>query len=214
MNQDFSNLREQYGEELFGVDNLDANPFQQFDKWFKAVQNKGIKEPNAMIVSTVDANGQPDARVVLLKELIDDGFVFYTNFTSAKGNQLQVNPKVCLTFAWIEAEKQIRIKGVVEKYDEQKAEKYFQSRPKMSQIAAWASPQSKVIESREILETLYQEYDNLFAEQDVLPKPPIWGGYIVKPFTIEFWQGRKNRLHDRIRYTKSDTNWVLERLAP
>jgi pyridoxamine 5'-phosphate oxidase len=214
MNRDFNDMRVQYGDESIDVNTVDSNPFIEFDKWFNLAKESSGKEVNAMILSTSDENNHPDARVVLLKEIADGGFVFYTNFTSAKGNQLEVNNKAALTFAWIDLEKQVRIKGTIEKYDNTKAEKYFQSRPKMSQIAAWASPQSKVVKDRETLIEIYHEYEKLYADKAVLPKPPLWGGYILYPTSIEFWQGRANRLHDRVRYIKTDEGWIIERLAP
>lgn len=214
MNRDFKDMREQYGEELLDEKSVSINPFELFDNWFHSVKSSNIKEPNAMILSTSDENNQPDARVVLLKEIADGGFVFYTNFASAKGNQLEVNNKASIVFAWIDLQRQVRVKGTITKYDEKKSETYFQSRPKMSQIAAWSSPQSKVIEGRETLERLYEEYDEMYADKDVLPKPPLWGGYILQPTSIEFWQGRRNRLHDRVRYKSENGGWKVERLAP
>ena len=214
MNRDFKDMREQYGEELLDENSVSDNPFELFEYWFQAVKTSEIKEPNAMVLATVDEDLQPDARVVLLKEIADGGFVFYTNFSSAKGNQLDINNKASLVFAWVDLQRQVRVKGVVSKYDDKKSEEYFQSRPKMSQVAAWASPQSKVIPGRDTIERLYNEYDTMFTEHDVLPKPPLWGGYILQPISIEFWQGRRNRLHDRVRYVKNINGWTKERLAP
>lgn len=214
MNRDFKNMREQYGEELLDENSVSDNPFELFEHWFQSVKSSEIKEPNAMVLATVDEDLQPDARVVLLKEIADGGFVFYTNFSSAKGSQLDINTKASLVFAWVDLQRQVRVKGIVSKYDDKKSEEYFQSRPKMSQVAAWASPQSKVIPGRAAIERLYNEYDEMFAEKDVLPKPPLWGGYILQPTSIEFWQGRRNRLHDRVRFLKNNEGWTKERLAP
>lgn len=214
MNRDFTNMREHYGEDELDEKSVPSNPFILFDEWFELAKDSGIKEVNAMVLSTVDITGQPDGRVVLLKEIANGGFVFFTNFTSAKGNQLEDNAKASLTFPWIDLERQVRVQGVVEKYDAGKSETYFQSRPKMSQVAAWASPQSKVIKDRESLEKLYSDYDRLYADKEVLPKPPLWGGYLLLPHTIEFWQGRRNRLHDRVKYTRKEGEWTISRLAP
>ena len=211
------NIRTDYkkGELLHST--LFENPIRQFEKWFEEAQNAQVLEPNAMTLATANADGIPDARIVLLKGLDEDGFRFYTNYNSTKGQELKENPQTCLVFFWPELERQVRITGMAYKLPEVTSENYFQSRPKASQIGAWASPQSQVIEDRTILEDNVQNLQEEYAEQEQLPKPPHWGGYIVKPYKIEFWQGRSSRLHDRLQYTLTELNpkkWTVERLAP
>lgn len=215
MNQELASMREQYGDSLLDESSIKPNPFDQFKLWFQEALASGlIKEVNAMTLATVDEDNHPDARIVLLKECTDSGFVFYTNFSSAKGNQIELNQSGCLVFGWVELQKQIRIKGNIIKYNVANATSYFQSRPRESQIAAWASPQSKTIKDRNEIESLFAENEKLFINTDPLPKPPTWGGYILIPHTIEFWQGRRNRLHDRLKYTLKENVWSISRLAP
>lgn len=190
------------------------NPFQQFEQWFKVAQNADCLEPNAMVLATVQADGRPAARVVLLKEVNETGFIFYTNYTSRKGQELAAQPVAALVFNWLKLQRQVRIEGRVERIDTEKSTAYFQSRPKKSQIGAWASPQSQVIADRSLLEKNKAELDENYADQDKLPRPEHWGGYCVKPDLIEFWQGRRSRLHDRLQYRLVNGEWVRERLAP
>lgn len=193
---------------------VDPDPMAQFQVWFaEAEAAKGI-EPNAMTVATADSTGNPSARTVLLKGLDERGFVFFTNYESAKGGHLLINPRAELLFYWGELERQVRIHGSVERVSREESEAYFRSRPVGSQLGAMVSPQSTVIESRDALERSWQELEVTYQDRDV-PLPDYWGGYRVKPETIEFWQGRKSRLHDRLRYRRDEhRNWVIERLAP
>lgn len=209
-----ADLRRNYSlESLSEVDVL-SDPLEQFKRWFEEALNSQLPEPNAMTLATATPDGLPSARTVLLKGLEAGGFVFYTNYESRKGRELDGNPHAALLFTWLELERQIRIEGRVEKVSEETSNDYFRSRPKGSQIGAWASPQSHVISGREVLEEKIQELTETFKHDDELPLPPFWGGYVVKPVLLEFWQGRENRLHDRILYTLKGQHWNVERLAP
>lgn len=212
--QTLQNLREDYQANRLSKTDVTAQPIQQFDQWFKEALNAEIKEPNAMILSTVNSNGQPSARTVLLKGMTESGFIFYTNYNSQKGQEMAVNQQVALTFLWLDLQRQIRIEGLVEKMSYTDSQNYFQSRPKGSQIGAWASPQSEVIADRSILENNVETLKKQYAEVEQLPCPEHWGGYIVRPTRMEFWQGRSSRLHDRILYTLENEDWKIERLAP
>lgn len=190
------------------------DPILFFRKWFAEAEAAQITEINAMTLATVDAHAMPHARIVLLKGLDDDGFVFFTNYDSAKGGEIAENPKAALVFFWKELERQVRVEGVVEKVAEQESDMYFSSRPAGSRIGAWASPQSKKIPHRNILDTNYAKYEQEFSDSSI-PRPPHWGGYRVIPGHIEFWQGRSSRMHDRIVFTKTaDGSWERHRLAP
>ena len=196
-------------------DKVDANPIRQFRTWFDEVRAQGVSEQDAisMTLATADKDGRPSARVVLLKSFADDGFVFYTNYQSRKGKELAENPRACLLFYWSQVWRQVRIEGAIEKVSPAESESYFQSRPLGSKLGAWASNQSEVIDSREILEASFAELQERFGED--VPRPEHWGGYRLKPDSIEFWQGRENRLHDRLRYSlREDGAWVIERLGP
>jgi pyridoxamine 5'-phosphate oxidase len=191
------------------------DPMQQFNIWFEQAVQADVKEPNAMTLATANTQGRPSARIVLLKGVRDNSFVFYTNYNSQKGQELSENPYAALVFNWLTLEKQIRISGKVRPLDRADSEAYFQSRPKGSQIGAWASPQSQIIEDRQLLEDNVENLKTQYAEAEQLPCPPHWGGFEVLPDEIEFWQGRSSRLHDRIVYRKeSDGSWKIERLAP
>jgi pyridoxamine 5'-phosphate oxidase len=193
---------------------VDANAIRQFDKWWQEAIHSEIDEVNAMTLATASADGVPAARIVLLKGYDERGFVFFTNYDSFKGLQLAENPRACLVFFWKELERQVRITGLVEKVSEDESDIYFNSRPEGSRIGAWASPQSQVIESREWLEEREKTLVKDFTGKP-LKRPAHWGGYRVKPISIEFWQGRPSRLHDRILYTLQEENaWTIERLAP
>ena len=213
MPSDIRDLRNDYT--LSGLDITDvlADPVAQFRQWFDAAVQANVPEPNAMHVSTVSAGGRPDGRIVLLKGVSDAGFVFYTNYESRKGRELTSQPFAALTFFYPELERQIRIEGTVEKVSPDVSDGYFASRPRSSQIGAWASHQSTVIDGREELENRQRELEMEFAGQAV-PRPPYWGGFCVVPDAIEFWQGRSSRLHDRIRYRKEGGAWLIERLSP
>lgn len=211
---DLSTLRKNYALEALSEIDVHHDPLAQFDHWFREAMEAQMPEPNAMTLATADAEGRPSARIVLLKGIDHQGFVFFTNYESRKGRELAENPQAALLFNWLELERQIRIEGRVERIDAQASEAYFQSRPKGSQIGAWASPQSRVITGRELLEEKMEELNDTFKHEENLPLPPFWGGYRLRPECIEFWQGRENRLHDRIQYTRTDTGWKIERLAP
>jgi pyridoxamine 5'-phosphate oxidase len=193
---------------------LDPDPIKQFGNWFTAAIELGIRDVNAMSLATAAPDGRPSVRIVLLKGFDRDGFVFFTNYESEKGKQLDANPSAALGFYWIEMDRQIRISGNVEKTSREESERYFHSRPIGSQLAAWASRQSEVIDARRILDARMAEMTERFADKPI-PLPPHWGGYRLIPQTIEFWQGRANRLHDRFRYTRQpDGAWLIDRLAP
>jgi pyridoxamine 5'-phosphate oxidase len=206
--------RKNYSRQSLSEADVLPDPVEQFALWFQEATNSQLTEPNAMTLATADRSGRPSARTVLLKGFDKRGFVFYTNYESRKAKDLAENPQVALLFTWLDLERQIRIEGTVEKVPPEASLAYFQSRPKGSQIGAWASPQSSVIEGREVLERRAAELQREYAEAEALPLPPFWGGYRVKPDFIEFWQGRESRLHDRICYTKKDDGWKIERLAP
>lgn len=209
-------LRREYAAHTLDVSDVDPDPVKQFKHWFEAALNSEVLEPNAMTLSTVNADKRPSARIVLLKEFNEQGLVFFTNYTSNKGQQLAAHPYACLVFSWLELQRQVKVEGKVEKITPEASTAYFQSRPRGSQIGAWASPQSSIIESREVLERRQEELEAKFAGQEVIPRPAYWGGFIVIPDLIEFWQGRPSRLHDRVQYSRQEKagNWKIERLAP
>ena len=210
---DYAGFRHEYIGEGLRRAGLNPDPIKQFQNWFTAAFDAQILDANAMTLATC-VDGKPAARVVLLKDFDARGFVFFTNYTSQKGRQLEKNPNAALVFYWMEVERQIRIEGKVEKTSHQESEEYFHSRPIGAQLGAWASRQSEVIDARRILEARLEEMKQRFAEGQV-PLPPHWGGFRLKPERIEFWQGRPDRLHDRFRYTlQKNGAWSIERLAP
>jgi pyridoxamine 5'-phosphate oxidase len=211
---DLASIRKDYSKAALDIKNVSQDPISQFTKWFDEAIAAKVPEPNAMNLATINENGRPASRIVLLKGVEDHKFVFYTNYQSRKGKELDRNPACSLTFFWPELERQVRIEGVASRIDEKRSEKYFQSRPRGSQIGAWASPQSTLISDRSLLEERAKQIEAKFKGQDVLPKPNQWGGYEIDPLMIEFWQGRQSRLHDRILYTKDDGVWKINRLAP
>ncbi|HTM97592.1 MAG TPA: pyridoxamine 5'-phosphate oxidase [Pedobacter sp.] len=207
------NLRQDYRTAELTEKEVDKNPIKQFEKWFSAALDAKLYEPNVMTLATADKSGKPNARIVLLKGFDNQGFSFFTNYLSTKGKELKKNPQACLVFFWAELERQVRIEGKVEKLDKEASEAYFHSRPQGSQIGAIASPQSQVISDRTDLEKKVEELTSVY-ENKTIPKPAHWGGYIVKPVSIEFWQGRSSRLHDRIKYDLINGKWQINRLAP
>lgn len=208
-----ADLRVDYALKEFDINDISSDPFKQFEKWFHEAVTARVNEPNAMTLATVKPDGTPSARIVLLKGLQDHGFTFFTNYDSGKGKEMMQNHNVALVFCWLELQRQIRIEGTVEKLSAAESDVYFVSRPRKSQISAHASSQSMTLKNREELEKNYQKLENLFLDKTVT-RPDNWGGYIVKPKLIEFWQGRQSRLHDRFRYIKADNMWKISRLAP
>ena len=212
--EQLESLREDYRHEPLRAENLRPDPYDQFAHWFDQVLHAEVKEPNAMVLATSGSDNQPSARVVLLKGIKEGGFLFYTNYRSRKASDIESNAKVSLLFYWSPLARQVRIEGTVKRLDRQQSERYFKSRPRGSQISAIASPQSSSIDSREALESFFEEIAEQYKEEEKLPLPEFWGGYAVHPHHFEFWQGRENRLHDRIEYSLEDQEWVLRRLAP
>ncbi len=211
---DIASLRQDYVAHGLRRADLDPDPIKQFGIWFGEAAAAQIRDVNAMTLATATPDGAPSARIVLLKAISDRGFVFFTNYHSDKGRQLEANPRAALCLFWVQLERQIRIEGTVEKTSREESEEYFRSRPLGSRLGAWTSRQSEVIASREALESQLAEVTTQYDGADV-PLPPQWGGYRVKPQSIEFWQGRTNRLHDRFRYRRhSDGGWRIERLSP
>lgn len=208
-------LREDYNRDELLESDAEKNPFLQFAKWFQTAIDAKVPEPNAMVLATATANGRPSARVVLLKEVEAESFVFYTNYRSRKGQEMAENPHAAIVFNWLELHRQVRVEGLIEKVPGAMSTEYFQSRPKGSQIGAWASPQSEVISQRELLEENVADLTSRYRDVDQLPRPEHWGGYRLVPYSVEFWQGRTSRLHDRLVYTlKGPGSWEMVRLAP
>ena len=213
MNLSIADLRQNYLHSALKEVDLDPNPIQQFAIWFQQALDAQLPEPNAMTLATVTSNGQPSARIVLLKSFDERGFVFFTNYNSLKGKQLLKNPQSALVFWWAELERQVRIEGRVEKVSDSESDAYFYSRPQGSQLSAWVSNQSQVVASREVLDCKLAQLEEQYQEQKI-PRPPHWGGFRVIPSLIEFWQGRPNRLHDRLCYRLTGDKWIIERLSP
>ncbi len=212
---DMAALRQSYAGQPLDASRVHADPLLQFTEWFEQALETGVAEPNAMTLATINASGAPSARVVLLKGVEDGGFVFFTNYKSDKGEQLRADPRAALVFWWEPLHRQVRIEGAVEQVSREYSIRYFQSRPRGSQIGAWASPQSRPVSDRAILTTEVAMLEEKYAGQDTLPCPPWWGGYLLRPSLIEFWQGQANRLHDRLRYSLlGDGHWEMVRLAP
>jgi len=213
MKSTIAQLRTEYSKKELRQQDVAPNPIDQFKLWFEEAIKSEVPEPNAMSLATVDSNGQPSLRVVLLKEVNENGFVFFTNYQSKKGESIKYNPLIGLNFYWHDLERQVRIEGSASKINQTLSDEYFESRPRGSQVGAWISPQSRPIEKRSFLEKEQNAFEKKFSDQPV-PRPEHWGGYLVRPHTIEFWQGRASRLHDRICYQKEDERWEVKRLAP
>ena len=209
-----SEIREEYRQDALLESNLSEDPIDQFNKWMREALDDGIHQPNAMILATSTSEGRPSARTLLLKEVTDDGFVFFTNYLSQKGRELDDNPQASMVFLWLPVSRQIRVAGAVKRVDETMSDAYFSTRPRASKIGAWASDQSEVVESRGALEERFRGIEKKYQDGDI-PRPSHWGGYILLPDHIEFWQGRPGRLHDRIVYGKqSEGQWMKKRLCP
>ena len=214
METNIAGLRKEYSQKILSETSILPGPVQQFEKWWQEAIDSRIEEVNAMTLATASADGLPSARTVLLKGFSENGFVFFTNYNSYKGRQLAENPRACLLFFWKELERQVKIVGIIQKVSDKESDAYFYSRPVTSQIGAMVSPQSTVIENREWLEEKYNELQQK-KSPGVIQRPAHWGGYLVKPVLIEFWQGRPSRLHDRVEYSlQEDGKWKIERLAP
>ncbi len=209
-----SNIRKEYAKQTLNEESVAASPIQQLEKWLNEAINADVQEPSAMTLSTCTAEGKPSARVVLLKELNKDGLVFFTNYESHKANDIAQNPYCAAVLFWPDLERQVRVEGQAEKVTTEQSDSYFETRPKRSKFGAWTSPQSRVIPNRQYLEQLMLDFEKRLEGKEI-KRPSNWGGYIIKPTLVEFWQGRENRLHDRIQYRLTDTKeWVIERLAP
>lgn len=206
-------LREEYNKDSLDIKDLAQNPIVQFEYWFDEAVGANLPEPHAFMVSTVNTEGKPSARIVLLRNADENGFTFFTNYNSRKGHDIEAKPYASATFFWQQLQRQVRIEGTIEKVSAQESDEYFASRPRESQIGAWASNQSQVLESREALEQRVASLTKEYEGKDI-PRPPHWGGYRIKPTQIEFWQGRASRLHDRFLYTLDNNNWTINRLNP
>jgi len=206
--------RKEHNRSSLLEEDLDSDPIRQFLSWFEEASQSGVAESNGMTLATATPDGRPSARVVLLRGVDDRGFAFFTNYESRKARELEANPYAALVFFWHELERQIRVEGRVERVAGSESDQYFQSRPIGARIGAWASPQSQVVPGREVLESRFGELESQYPEGEI-PRPANWGGYRLIPDSIEFWQGRPNRLHDRLRYTKREQGgWLIERMAP
>lgn len=211
--RELSQLRQEYSAGGLSEADLEAEPVAMFRRWLRDAVAAGLHEPNAMVVSTV-VDGRPSSREVLLKGLDERGFVFFTNYASRKGQELAANPACALLFPWHDLERQVRVQGTASRLDEAENAAYFATRPRASQLGAWASPQSQVVTSRAELDRRYDEVAARFPESDEVPLPPHWGGFRVLPDSVELWQGRRSRMHDRLHYRRDGAGWVVERLAP
>jgi pyridoxamine 5'-phosphate oxidase len=212
-----AHLRTDYKRATLDESQVDADPYRQFARWFDEALKAKIPEANAMTLATAGPDGRPAARIVLLKSFDPRGFVFFTNYASRKGHELAAHPQAALLFYWVELERQVRIEGIVGTVDAAESDEYFASRPRPSQLGAWASPQSQTVADRAALEARFAEVEARYKKaSDAVPRPPQWGGYRLAPETLEFWQGRRSRMHDRIRYRRNveSGGWTIDRLAP
>ncbi|MEB3212669.1 MAG: pyridoxamine 5'-phosphate oxidase [Leptolyngbyaceae bacterium] len=209
-----ADLRRDYRVSTLEESDASADPVEQFERWWKDVLDAKVSEPNGMTLATVGADGRPSARIVLLKGFDHKGFKFFTNYTSRKGTELENHPYGAIVFWWEPLERQVRIEGTVERLTPEESDDYFERRPKGSRLGAWASPQSQVIENRQVLEDQQAEFEEKYGETEDIPRPPHWGGFRLVPDRMEFWQGRSSRLHDRLCYTKTENGWSRTRLAP
>lgn len=212
--KDIAAIREDYAKGTLSESEVNTNPFKQFVKWFDQAVDAHVIEVNAMTLSTLNENGFPDSRIVLLKDIKEEGFSFFTNYESSKSKDMERYPQVSILFFWPELQRQVRIQGIVERLPAEDSDEYFQSRPRGSQIGAWSSPQSREISNREELEMRVAEQSSRFEEAEFIPRPDFWGGFLLKPIRFEFWQGRSSRLHDRIVYEKVEGTWTIKRVAP
>jgi pyridoxamine 5'-phosphate oxidase len=203
----------QYETDGLGIDDIDPDPVAQWDRWHRDALDGGVAEPNAMTLATIASDGIPDARIVLVRRADQRGLVFYTNYQSAKSRQLDASPAAAATFSWLDLHRQVRVRGRLERVSADESDAYFASRPRASQLGAWASQQSSEIEDRAVLEERVIAFDERFADGEV-PRPEHWGGWLLQPIEWEFWQGRPSRLHDRLRYRRVDDAWAIARLAP
>ena len=213
LHEHLADLRANYSRHELNEESIDHDPFKQFHIWFAEAEKAEIKEPNTMALATASLDAAPSVRIVLLKGLDQDGFVFFTNYRSQKAHEIAENPQAAISFLWLELERQVRVEGMIHKISNEESDAYFAIRPKGSQIGAWASPQSMPISKTELMQNM-QEQEARFANDEIIPRPEHWGGYRLIPSMIEFWQGRPNRLHDRIVYHRSVSGWTIERLAP
>lgn len=212
--KDIAAIREDYTLSSLSEDDVHRDPFQQFVLWFDQARHANVTEPNAMVLSTINQEGFPSSRIVLLKDIKADGLSFFTNYESQKGQDISANNKVSLLFFWAELQRQVRMEGWAEKLPLNDSDEYFASRPRGSQLGAWSSPQSHTIADRQTLETEVEKVEKRFAAEKEVPRPDFWGGYIMHPIRFEFWQGRGSRLHDRILFRKENSIWTINRLAP
>lgn len=211
---DWASRRVDYETAGLDVGDVDSSPLVQWQQWYDQAVQAGCVEPHAFVLSTVDVEGWPQARYVLVRGADERGFSFFTNYESAKSAQMSAEPRASMLFTWLQLHRQVRIAGVVERVDDAESDEYYHSRPRASQIGAWASPQSQVLPDRASLEDRVARFEQTFADVDEVPRPAYWGGWVLRPVWYEFWQGRPSRLHDRLLYRYDDSQWVIERLAP